>query len=142
MAIGRGTELDLRLVDLSVRAADGTLIGEVEGVRPLGVRLHRIPGHPRRAGYLPGAAFAQTDEITKTLFLRPRLSIERILDAPLPPEDTRGRWRRSADWWAELANHSGPCGPAGPNDGALRGTLGAADGPRPKAAGVFGGPCQ
>ena len=88
MAINRTDELDIRLVGYQVRAADDTVIGEIEGVRPAGVRVHKIPGHPSHAGYLPGAAFARIDGATNTVFLHPGPSIDRILDAPPPPNES------------------------------------------------------
>ena len=100
MATARTSELDLRLVDYQVRAAGNTMSGEIEGVRPAGVRVHKIPGHPRHAGYLPGAAFVSVDGATKTAFRHPGPSIDRILYAPPPPEEARDGWRKSTEWWA------------------------------------------
>jgi len=107
MATKKTNELDIGLVGYQVRAADDTVIGEIEGVRPAGVRLHKIPGHPSHAGYLPGAAFARIDGATNTVFLHPGPSIERILDAPPPPGETRDGWHKSTEWWADLLGHYG-----------------------------------
>lgn len=107
MATKKTNELDIGLVGYQVRAADDTVIGEIEGVRPAGVRVHKVPGHPSHVGYLPGAAFARIDGATNTVFLHPGPSIDRILDAPPPPEETRDGWHKSTEWWANLLGHYG-----------------------------------
>ena len=61
--------VDIRLVGYQVRDADGRVLGEIEGVRPNGVRVHKIPGHPGHAGYLPAAAFARVDHATNMVLL-------------------------------------------------------------------------
>ena len=81
---------DVRLVGYLVRQSDGTAIGEVEGVRPSGVRVHKIPGYPHHAGYVPAAAFAGVDHPTNTVILIPEITIRRIVDAPPPPDQA---WR-------------------------------------------------
>jgi hypothetical protein len=91
------------------------VIGEIEGVRPDGVRVHKIPGQTRHAGYLPGAAFARIDGATNTVFLKSSVSIERILDAPPPPNESPDGWHKSTEWWADLLGHYGLFESAGRN---------------------------
>ena len=90
------------------RTLDGTtVVGEVEGVRPTGVRIHKIPGHPGHAGYLPAEAIARIDEPTNTVFLVEGIGPEQVLDAPPPPDESPEGWHKSADWWADLLGHYG-----------------------------------
>jgi hypothetical protein len=103
----QASKLDIRLVGYQVREADGNVIGEIEGVRPAGVRVHKITGHPGRAGYLPRGAFANVDAATNTVFLCTGLTIEDVLDAPPPPDETPDGWHKSDDWWADLLGHYG-----------------------------------
>jgi hypothetical protein len=99
--------LDVRLVGYLVRQSDGTAVGEVEGVRTAGLRVHKIPGHPHHAGYVPAAAFAGVDHPTNTVILIPDITIRRIVDAPPPPDQAADAWHKSADWWADLLGHYG-----------------------------------
>ena len=98
----------ISLVGYQARTADGaTVVGEIEGVRPNGVRIHKIPGHPGHAGYLPAEAIARIDEPTNTVFLVEGIGPEQVLDAPPPPDESPEGWHKSADWWADLLGHYG-----------------------------------
>lgn len=88
-------------------AGGGTVVGEVQGVRPRGVRIHKIPGHPRHHGYLPAEAIARIDRSTNTLFLTPGIGVAEVLDAPPPPDERPDGWHASDDWWADLLGHYG-----------------------------------
>lgn len=99
--------VDIRLVGYQVRDADGRVLGEIEGVRPNGVRVHKIPGHPGHAGYLPAAAFARVDNATNTVLLSLGISTAQVVDAPPPPDETPDGWHKSAEWWADLLGHYG-----------------------------------
>jgi hypothetical protein len=91
-----------------VRTADGArAVGEVEGVRPNGVRLHRLVGHPGHHGYLPVEALERIDAATNTIFLRTGIGVEEIVDAPPPPGEEADGWRKSPEWWADLLGHYG-----------------------------------
>ena len=96
------------LVGYQVREADGrTVVGDVQGVRPSGIRIHKIPGHPRRAGHLPAEAIAHVDRATDTIRLREGIRLADILDAPAPPDDRPEGWHMSGGWWADLLGHYG-----------------------------------
>ena len=98
----------ISLVGYQARTADGaTVVGEIEGVRPNGVRIHKIPGHSGHAGYLPAEAIARIDEPTNTVFLVEGIGPEQVLDAPPPPDESPEGWHKSADWWADLLGHYG-----------------------------------
>ncbi len=101
------TRVDIRLVGYQVRDADGRVLGEIEGVRPNGVRVHKIPGHPGHAGYLPAAALARVDHATNLVLLSLGISTEHVVDAPPPPDETPDGWHKSAEWWADLLGHYG-----------------------------------
>jgi H+/Cl- antiporter ClcA len=88
-------------------AGGGTVVGEVQGVRPRGVRIHKIPGHPRHHGYLPAEAIARIERSTNTLFLTPGIGVAQVLDAPPPPDERPDGWHASDDWWADLLGHYG-----------------------------------
>jgi hypothetical protein len=104
----RTIEPTTALVGYQVREADGrTVVGEVEGVRPSGIRIHKIPGHPRRAGHLPAEALAGVDRATDTVRLREGIRLSEIIDAPDPPPGDPEGWRMSGDWWADLLGHYG-----------------------------------
>jgi len=95
----------ISLVGDQARASDGaTVLGEIEGVRPNGVRIHKIPGH---SGYLPPEAIARIEEPTNTVFLVVGVGLEQVLDAPPPPDESPEGWHKSADWWADLLGHYG-----------------------------------
>jgi hypothetical protein len=101
-------QTSIRLVGYQARTLDGTtVVGEVEGVRPKGVRIHKIPGHPGHAGYLPAEAIARIDEPVNTVFLVEGIGPEQVLDAPPPPDESPEGWHKSADWWADLLGHYG-----------------------------------
>ncbi len=103
-----GTTPGMRLLGFQVRTADSSaVVGEVEGVRPGGVRVHRMPGHPRRAGYLPNEAIARVDTRTDTVFLVPGIGLEHVIGAPPPPDESPEGWHKSAEWWADLLGHYG-----------------------------------
>jgi len=96
------------LVGYQVREADGrTVIGEVDGVRPSGIRVHKIPRHRRREGYLPAQAIAAVDRATNTIRLREGIRLDAVLEAPEPPDGSREGWHLSGDWWADLLGHYG-----------------------------------
>jgi hypothetical protein len=98
----------VRLVGYQARTHDGTtVVGEIEGVRPKGVRIHKIPGHPGHAGYLPAEAIARSHEPTNTVYLVEGIGPEQVLDAPPPPGESPEGWHKSADWWADLLGHYG-----------------------------------
>lgn len=106
--MARTAQIDVGIVGYQVRTADGTsVLGEVEGVREHGIRIHKIPGHARRAGYLPMGAIARIDPATNTINLTPGLDAARIVDAPPPPDESPDGWRKSGDWWADLLGHYG-----------------------------------
>ncbi len=99
---------NISLVGYQTRASDGaTVIGEIEGVRPKGVRIHKIPGHSGHAGYLPAEAIARIDKATNSVFLVEGIGREQVLDAPPPPDESPEGWHKSADWWADLLGHYG-----------------------------------
>jgi hypothetical protein len=101
-------ELSIKVVGYQVRTADGERpVGEVEGVRPNGLRLHRIVGHPGHHGYLPARSLGRIDRATNTIFLRTGIDVEQIVDAPPPPGERPDGWRKSSDWWADLLGHYG-----------------------------------
>jgi hypothetical protein len=101
-------EVSMKLVGYQVRTADGArAVGEVEGVRPHGVRLHRIPGHRGHHGYLPVEALERIDAATNTIVLRSGIGLEEIVDAPPPPGDDPDGWHKSSEWWADLLGHYG-----------------------------------
>ena len=96
------------LVGYQTRSNDGmAIIGEIEGVRPNGVRVHKIPGHSGHVGYLPAEAIARIDESTNTVFLIDGVGLDQVLDAPPPPDQGLDDWHKSADWWADLLGHYG-----------------------------------
>ena len=101
-------QTSIRLVGYQARTFDAaTVVGEMEGVRPNGVRIHKIPGHPGHAGYLPAEAIARVDEPTNSVFLVAGVGREQVLDAPPPPDESPEGWHKSADWWADLLGHYG-----------------------------------
>jgi hypothetical protein len=100
--------ISTKLVGYQVRTAGGDrVVGEVEGVRANGMRLHKLAGHPRHHGYLPAEAVATVDERTNTIFLRDGIDASKIVDAPPPPNEDPEDWHKSPDWWADLLGHYG-----------------------------------
>lgn len=98
----------VKLVGYQVRTSGGTtVVGEIEGVRPDGVRVHKIPAHPRHAGYLPAEAIATIDDATNTVLLVEGIDRDQVIDAPPPPGERPDGWRKSDDWWADLLGHYG-----------------------------------
>jgi hypothetical protein len=96
------------IVGYQVRSADRkTVIGEIEGVRPRGVRLRKFPGHPGHFGYLPAEAINVVDEPTNTALLKSGITVTHILDAPHPPDERADAWHKSDEWWADLLGHFG-----------------------------------
>jgi hypothetical protein len=93
------------LVGYQARGADGTVIGIVEGVRPHGVRIYKIPGHPGHHGYLPAEAIERVEDSTNTIVLVAAATIDAVLDAPPPPDESPDGWHTSNDWWADLLGH-------------------------------------
>lgn len=106
--MARTAEIDVGIVGYQVRTADGArAVGEVEGVRPRGVRIHKIPGRAGRAGYLPMEAIARIDSPTNTIHLSAGIDVDGIADAPPPPDESADGWHKSGDWWADLLGHYG-----------------------------------
>lgn len=104
----RASGRDIALVGYQARTADGaTVVGEIEGVRPHGVRIHKIPGHHGHAGYLPEAAIRLIHRPTNTVFLMPGIGVDQVVDAPPPPDESPDGWHKSSDWWADLLGHYG-----------------------------------
>lgn len=102
------------MVGYQVREADGrTVVGEVEGVRPSGLRIHKIPHHRRETGYLPAEAIATVDRATNTIGLVDGIALAAILEAPDPPDGSSEGWHLSGDWWADLLGHYGLFDPEG-----------------------------
>jgi len=96
------------VVGFQAREADGrTVIGEVQGVRARGLRIHKIPGHARHHGYLPAEAIIRIDPTTNTLVLAHGITLADVLDAPPPPDETPDGWHMSGEWWADLLGHYG-----------------------------------
>jgi hypothetical protein len=101
-------QLSIRVVGYQVRTRAGSsIVGEVEGVRPHGVRVHKIPGHHGHHGYLPAELIDRVDEATDTIFLAEGVTIEKVLDAPPPPDESADGWHKSNEWWADLLGHYG-----------------------------------
>lgn len=106
--MARTAEIDVGLVGYQARTGDGaTVLGEIEGVRAHGVRIHKIPGHSGRAGYLPMEAIERTDAATNTVFLVAGLGVDEVVNAPLPPDESPEGWHKSSEWWADLLGHYG-----------------------------------
>lgn len=98
----------MKWVGYQARTSDGaTVVGEIEGARPEGVRIHKIPGHAGHTGYLPASAIAGIEGSTNTVFLVSGVGLEQVLDAPPPPDESPDGWHKSADWWADLLGHYG-----------------------------------
>ncbi len=104
---GQDVGTDIRLVGYQVRETGGLVIGEIEGVRPAGVRVHKIPRHPHEVGYLPGAAIGRIHDATNTVYLHEGVTLADVLGAPPPPDESPDGWHKSADWWADLLGHYG-----------------------------------
>jgi hypothetical protein len=103
-----GTTLSTQAVGYQVRTAGGpAVVGEVEGVRPGGVRLYRIPGHVGRRGYVPNEAILWVSHGTNTLFLTQGITADQVAGSPPPPDEGPEDWHKSADWWADLLGHYG-----------------------------------
>mgnify|MGYP000544543172 CR=1 FL=1 len=101
-------ELTMALVGYQVRQSDRrTAVGEIEGVAPRGVRVHKIPGRARHPGFLPVEAIASIDRSANTIILAPAIGLAEVADAPSPPEQSAEGWHTSADWWADLLGHYG-----------------------------------
>src|SRR5438105_11366596 len=100
--------LSIRVVGYQVRTLGGaSVVGEVEGVRERGVRVHKIPRHRGHHGYLPAAAIAWISDATNTIFLAEGISAESVADAPPPPGADPDGWHKSDEWWANLLGHYG-----------------------------------
>ena len=111
-------ELTTAVVGYQTRAADGTtVVGEVQGVRPRGIRIHKIPGHPRHHGYVPAEAVDRIEPNTNTVFLVPGVGLTEIVDAPVPPDESPDGWHGRGDWWADLLGHYGLSDPEGKGSG-------------------------
>lgn len=99
--------ISIEQVGHRVRSADAAVVGEVEGIRSRGFRVHRLSGHPTKFGYLPDEAVAQIDRATSTILLRPGVTVDTVAGAPPPPGDKPDAWRKSDDWWANFPGHYG-----------------------------------
>lgn len=80
--------LTTQVVGYQVRAAgDGDVVGEVEGIRPRGMRLYRLRGHRGRRGYVPREAVLRVSHGTNTIFLVEGIDADRVAGAPPPPRE-------------------------------------------------------
>lgn len=101
-------KLSVRVVGYQVRTTGGAaVVGEVEGVRERGLRVHKMPGHRGHHGYLPAEAVAWISDATNTIFLTEGISAEAVVDAPPPPGEDPDGWHKSSEWWADLLGHYG-----------------------------------
>ena len=108
MVMSRDSELGIKVVGYQVRSADGSsVIGEIEGVRPRGIRVHKLTGHPRQAGYVPQEMIEGVEASTNTVFLAAGIGVEQVTGAPPPPDESPDGWHKSSDWWADLLGHYG-----------------------------------
>jgi hypothetical protein len=108
------TGLTLAVVGYQVRTHDAaTAIGEVEGVRSRGIRVHRLRGRAGRRGYVPAEGVLRVDRATNTIFLREGIGVDQVAGAPPPPDEGAGDWHVSPDWWADLLGHYGLFAPEG-----------------------------
>lgn len=62
-------------------------MGEVEGIRPRGMRLYRLRGHRGRRGYVPREAVLWVSHGTNTIFLVEGIDADRVAGAPPPPRE-------------------------------------------------------
>ena len=53
------------------------------------------------------ARHGRVDEATDTIFLAEGVTIEKVLDAPPPPDESADGWHKSNEWWADLLGHYG-----------------------------------
>lgn len=103
-----------QVVGYQVRAAgNAEVLGEVEGARPRGIRVDRIPGHPGVRGYAPAGAVLWISHGTGTIFLDEGITPDLVAAAPVPPDEGLEDWYMSDDWWDELLGHYGLVGAAG-----------------------------
>ena len=101
-------QLGISVVGYQVRSADGSaVIGEIEGVRTRGIRVHKLTGRPRRTGYIPQEMIGGVEATTNTVFLAPSIEVEQVTAAPPPPDESPDGWHKSSDWWADLLGHYG-----------------------------------
>jgi len=100
-------EITMDLLGFQVRDAEARPIGEVEGIRADGFRLHRLHGRGTGHAFLPAAAVAGVDRATNTIHLIPGIGLDTVLDAPRPPDGAADAWRKSPEWWADLLGHYG-----------------------------------
>ncbi len=108
------TTLTTQVVGYQVRTTGGTAaVGEVEGVRPKGMRVYKIPGHHGVRGYVPIEAVLWVSPGTDTIFLIEGITADRVAGAPPPPDEGPEDWHMSTDWWADLLGHYGLFDPAG-----------------------------
>jgi len=100
--------LTTQLVGYEVRTAGGAaVVGEVEGVRPMGMRVYRIPGHAGIRGYVPSGTILWISHGTNTIFLAEGVTADQVAGAPPPPDEGPDDWHTSPDWWADLLGHYG-----------------------------------
>jgi hypothetical protein len=106
--MARTIELGVDLVGFQARTAGGgEPVGEIQGVSRRGLRIHKIPGHMKRAGHVPAEAIASVDHATDTILLREGIGLRQVLDAPAPPDEGPDAWHMSNEWWADLLGHYG-----------------------------------
>ena len=100
--------LTTQVVGYQVRTAgDGDVVGEVEGIRPRGMRLYRLRGHRGQRGYAPREAILWVSHGTNTIFLVEGIDADRVAGAPPPPGEGPDDWHTSDGWWADLLGHYG-----------------------------------
>jgi hypothetical protein len=92
-----------------VRTALGNdVVGVVEDVAADCVRVHKIPGHPGRVGYVPEQAIEYVDPWTNTARLRAGIEVAQVLDAPRPTgASATGACHKRTKWWSDLLGHYG-----------------------------------
>jgi len=102
------TSLSMQVVGYQVRTSGPSdVVGEVEGVRSRGLRLHKIPGHRGQRGYVPSEAVLWVSHGTDTIFLIEGIGADQVAGSPPPPDEGPDDWHKSADWWADLLGHYG-----------------------------------
>lgn len=97
----------LSMVGYEVRSSTAEPLGEVEGIRSSGIRIHHIPNHSGHHGFVPAAAMATVDPALGRISLVAGIDREVIVDAPPPDGSDPDGWRKSEDWWANLLGHMG-----------------------------------
>jgi hypothetical protein len=109
----------MTLVGYQARASDGTVIGEIAGAGPNGMRIHKIPGLSDGTRYLPAEMIARVDEPTRGVLLVTGIGLEQVLHAPPSPDDFTGAWYSGPRWRAELLRYYRLFGSQGRTNGSL-----------------------